>query len=327
MQQSVRLLSLYLRCVSSWPENDDLTIRSVPSPYQVARKIKISANSSYKMWKVIFEKEYLKDLILMPAILPSGISRFYLIVELSMEKANSIINELQKITGIEFIKNSNYMKLRKGNSSVKEYKEIANIQFLSPKENSEKVVQQVANIFQKYEEEFVPIDFMERKIETSIPSSTHLKVLSQIAYKSVKNFSTEELTNNLSYSRKKARKLLDSLVLDRMIFAKPVYNFKRIPNMITKQMSIVLREEEISDAIRWIRSCNDLKNNIIHLNQYTHRITLTVFSETLEEMENISTLISGNFDEVYNSDKFETHFFYDVQENYRGWVNNSNEKQ
>jgi hypothetical protein len=206
MIQSSKLLSSYLKCLSSWPEDCDDTIKSIPSPYQISKKINISANSSYRIWKSIFQNDYIKDIILMPEILPQSISRFYLRVESPMEDVHLLDESLSKIPGVEYVTPSNYMLLRKGNSSVKQYKEVVGIQFLSETHGVNEEIRQITGTFEDKGVEFIPLNFFENSVNETSPSQSQATLMSYLCYRSIKSFSTEEITSSANFSRKKGEK-------------------------------------------------------------------------------------------------------------------------
>ncbi len=322
-----KFIPSYLKCLSSWPEDSDVTIKSIPSPYQVAKKINISANSSYKIWKDLFQHEYIRDLVLMPEVFPADISRFYLRVKLPLDTINSIGKTLSDLDGIEYVKFSNQMRLRKGNSSVKEYEEVANLQFLAEKTKAEDKIREIAALFEDRGLEFIPLNFFEKVSERGPPSSIQIKLMQYLCYKSINKFSTEEVTYALNFSRKKTRRVLDSIVSDHLVFSKPLYNFKKIPLMLARQININLAETDTRTLVKWVISQNEIKDNYIEVSSYPKGISLTVFGDTREEIENISTLISCKFDEVYVADQFETHFNYNARNYFSNYLKPETMKQ
>lgn len=327
MIQSSKSLSSYLKCLSSWPEDCDDTIKSIPSPYQIAKKINISANSSYKMWKNIFQKGYVKDIVLIPEVLPGNISRFYLRVESPIDDVHSFNESLSKIPGIEYVTTSNYMLLRKGNSSVREYKEVIGIQFLYESHQVDEQIRQIANTFEDRGVDFIPLNFFENPRKEIEINQTQARLMGHMCYRSIKSFSTEEITLSTNLSRKKARKVMDSLVAGRFVVSKPIYNFKKIPLMISRQINISLQEKGSEAIAKWLLSTDEIRNNYLDIYTYPKGISLTVIGETREEIGNIARFVSSHFDEVFISDDFDTHFNYNVNNYFLSHTKPDTQKQ
>lgn len=327
MIQSSKLLSSYLKCLSSWPEDSDDTIKSIPSPYQIAKKINISANSSYKMWKNIFQNGYVKDIVLIPEVLPGNISRFYLRAESPIDDVRSFNESLSKIPGVEYVTASNYMLLRKGNSTVRQYKEVVGIQFISESHKVDEEIWQITNAFEDKGVEFIPLNFFENPRKDVTLNQTQARLMAHLCYRSIKSFSTEEITQSTNLSRKKARKVMDSLVAGRFVVSKPIYNFKKIPLMISRQLNISLQETESQAIAKWLLSTNEIKNNYLDIYIYPKGISLTVIGDTREEIDNIASFVSSHFDEVFISDHFDTHFNYDVNNYFSSYTKPETQKQ
>jgi DNA-binding Lrp family transcriptional regulator len=327
MIHNVRLISSYLKTISSWPDIDDLTIKSIPSPYQIARKIKISANSSYKLWNLIFEQKYIKDLILIPEIFPRNQLRYSLTSKLPLDYESEVVRNLEKIPFIELLHTSNYIRAKKGSLGLADYMEIGNMQFLSSSDELPEKINLIKNAFGNAGLEFDPLDQVSlSKSEISFENS-YLKMVEHIAYKSLRNFSMEEITENLNYSKKKVRRLMDYIVENRLISGRVIFNYKKIPNMITREVTLTVPEEDTNRYVLWIRSKPELRNNYIYIGNSPRSVTLTIFGETLEEIDNIISFLSEHFPTVLVVERFETKFFPSVKNYYRESYLKAKEKQ
>ncbi|MCL5788006.1 MAG: hypothetical protein M1581_05290 [Candidatus Thermoplasmatota archaeon] len=317
MLHNVKLLSSYMKAISSWPEDGENTIKSIPSPYQIARKINISANSSYKMWNLIFEKEYIKDMIIMPEVFPGGLRRYYLMAMLPFEYLKDVEHKLGELPFVEILHSSNYLKKKRESQGVENYSEIGHIQFISNEDHLMENLDEIGNAFRESGLEFKMMNYFPYSEVSTIPTQGQIRLVNCIAYKSVKNFSTEEITDELSYSRKRARKNLDMIVENRFVKGKVIFNFKKIPNIITKQISIMVPEADTGQYTMWFRSKKLIRDNLIYYGNYPHTLTLTVFGESMEEIDNITEFLSENFNEIYTIDRFETTFYSEIKNFYR----------
>ena len=317
MLHNVRLLSSYLKAISTWPEDGESTIKSMPSPYQIARKINISANSSYKMWNLIFEKEYIKDILIMPQTFPGNFKRYYLIASLPFEYVKDVENKLQKIPYVEMLNSTDYQKKRRGSQGIENYSEIGSIQFISSENRIKGDIDNIGNSFRDSGLEFNVMNHFSNSEETD-PSTGQLNLIKSIAYKSVKNFSTEEITNQMNYSRKRTRKNLDTLVKNRFIKGNAIFNFRKIPNIITKQLIIMVPEEATSSYVMWLQTRKEIRDNLIYFTTYPYRFRLIIFGENMQELDDIMFFLSQNFNEIFIIDRFETTFFDEVKPFFRG---------
>ncbi|MHB1440965.1 MAG: hypothetical protein ACYCWK_09655 [Cuniculiplasma sp.] len=314
MLHNVRLLSSYLKAISSWPEENDLTFKSLPSPYQLARKINISANSSYKLWNMIFQREYIKDILIMPEIFPGDIKRYFLLTILPFENLETLSKKFLELPFIELLHTSNYMKKKRSSMGVEDYMELGHIQFLSEDNLLEQKMEYIKNAFNDVGLDFNPINYFSYSEVNRKPTRSQLRLVTNISYKSMRNFSTEEITEDINFSRKKIRKSLDSIVENGFIKGKVIFNFKRIPNMITKQVSIMVPEENTNSYQNWVRSQREIRNNYIYFGNYPHTLTLTLFGETLEEIDDAIAFLSDRFENVHIIDRFDTVFYRGVKD-------------
>ena len=60
-----------------------------------------------------------------------------------------------------------------------------------------------------------------------------------------------------------------------------------------------------------------IRDNLIYYGNYPHTLTLTVFGESMEEIDNITEFLSENFNEIYTIDRFETTFYSEIKNFYR----------
>jgi hypothetical protein len=116
-------------------------------------------------------------------------------------------------------------------------------------------------------------------------------------------------------------------VADRFVISKPIYNFKKIPLMIARQINISTTENHDQAQTKWLLSSKEIRNNYIDIVTHTGGISLTIIGETREEIDNISKIVSSHFDEVFISDHFETHFNYNVKDYFASHTNPETRKQ
>ena len=73
-------------------------------------------------------------------------------------------------------------------------------------------------------------------------------------------------------------------------------------------------EENTNSYQNWVGSQREIRNNYIYFGNYPHTLTLTLFGETLEEIDDAIAFLSDRFENVHIIDRFDTVFYRGVKD-------------
>ncbi len=271
----------------NWPNKDNNTFSSKPTPYSIYKNYKISPTTAYSAWESLFDNGFVKDVLLMPSNLVAARTNGLIIGALPqhVEKLKSLIKELYFL---ELVHYGNVYSATGVMEPLMRSGTIISIELVQlPRDVNRKNMKILMEILKDDQLNLTFRDPVVKDVDFDLDKYWYL--LKEIYYHSLYKVDLDEIAERNKKSPKTVRRHMDQLLQMDALFAYPILDQKTISGFNLFVLNIALMPgEDINKFSEVLFSESTLTNRRYLL----HRIVddgmvMLLYYERLSEIDEI----------------------------------------
>jgi hypothetical protein len=291
----------------NWPSEGSTKFSDRPNPFNISRKNHLNPTSVYKGWKFLFEKGYVKKLIMLPN---DSIAKRSMVILTSVDH-NDFDAIISKMNDYYFLEKAQFYKIydAKGNlMSLKKSGDIIVLEFInSSYELRIKQARLIMNPINKNctifkiseQDDSVPVPFDDKLF--SLTKKISLLDLSELKLKNVASF--------FNVSSRTVNRWFDRLLEKREVALFPVFDQSVMSDLSTSVAIIPYRDDTLGKkALSKMMESTLLSNRFLYYRYGNDMMRVLLYYEAPMELDEITYELNKQFDDFALSYRYESYF-------------------